>query len=123
MDVFPPGSAIRSRFRLWRVGAQEGDVLIATSIDGDEAQQTRFYAPFEDIQPNQLESPSPDIVGHAQGQDLPLRAYRLLHGPDADPPLFFSSAQGIPFDQEQAAETPDANCLPVLTKGRHSLTC
>jgi hypothetical protein len=82
MGVFPPGSVIRARSRLWRVDGQEGDVLIATSIDGGEAEQAKFYVPFEDIRPGRLEPPSPDIVGHPGAQDLLLRAYRLslLHG-------------------------------------------
>ncbi len=61
MGVFPPGSVIRNRSRLWRVDGQEGDVLIATSIDGGEAERTRFYVPCEDIRPSRLESPSPFI--------------------------------------------------------------
>ena len=82
MEVFAPGSVIRNRSRLWRVDAHEGDVLVATPIDGGEAGQARFYAPFEDVRPGRLEPPSPDVVGHIQAQDLLLRAYRLslLHG-------------------------------------------
>lgn len=73
MDVFPPGSVIRNRFCLWRMDAQEEDVLIATSIDGGEAEQTKFYVLFEDIQPGRLEPPSPDIVSRPSAQDLLLR--------------------------------------------------
>jgi hypothetical protein len=82
MEVFAPGSVIRNRSRLWRVDAQEGDVLVATPIDGGEAGQAHFYAPFEDVRPGRLEPPSPDVVGHPAAQDLLLRAYRLslLHG-------------------------------------------
>jgi hypothetical protein len=40
MSTFAPGSVIRNRSRLWRVDGQEGDVLIATSIDGGEAEET-----------------------------------------------------------------------------------
>jgi hypothetical membrane protein len=50
MDVFAPGSVIRNRSRLWRVDAQDGNILIATSIDGGEPDPTRFYLPLEDIQ-------------------------------------------------------------------------
>jgi hypothetical protein len=52
------------------VDGQEGDVLIATSIDGGEAEQTKFLIPFEDIRPGRLEPPSPGIVGHPSAQDL-----------------------------------------------------
>ena len=80
--TYAPGTVVRTRSRLWRVDGQEGDVLIATSIDGGEAEQHKFYVPFEDIHPGRLEPPSPDIVGHPSAQDLLLRAYRLslLHG-------------------------------------------
>ena len=60
MGVFPPGSVIRNRSRLWRVDGQDGDVLVATSIDGGEAEQTRFYVPFEDIRPGRLGARRPE---------------------------------------------------------------
>ncbi len=99
-NVFSPGSVIRNRSRLWRVDAQEGDVLIATSIDGGEAEQTRFYVPFEDIRPGRLEPPSPDIVGHPGAQDLLLRAYRLslLHG--TAPLISLQRSRVIPKDYQ-----------------------
>ncbi len=62
--TYTPSTVIRNRSRLWRVDAQEGNILIATPIDGGEAEQTKFYVPFEEIQPGQLEPPSSDIVGH-----------------------------------------------------------
>lgn len=40
--TFAPGTVIATRSRLWRVDGQEGDVLIATSIDGGVAEQTKF---------------------------------------------------------------------------------
>jgi hypothetical protein len=100
MDVLAPGSVIRNRSRLWRVDGQEGDVLIATSIDGGEAEQTKFYAPFEDIRPGRLEPPSADIVGHPSAQDLLLRAYRLslLHG--TAPLLSLQRSRVIPKDYQ-----------------------
>ncbi len=100
MGVFPPGSVIRNRSRLWRVDGQEGDVLVATSIDGGEAEQTRFYVPFEDIQPGRLEPPSPEIVGHPSAQDLLLRAYRLslLHG--TAPLISLQRSRVIPKDYQ-----------------------
>ncbi len=48
MDAtFAPGSVSRNRDRLWRVDAQLDEVLVATSIDGGEAEQRRFDIPFE----------------------------------------------------------------------------
>ena len=69
--TYAPGSVIRNRDRLWRVDAQMDDVLVATSIDGGETQQQRFYIPFEDIRPGRLAPPSPEIVGHPAAQDTP----------------------------------------------------
>ncbi len=69
--TYAPGSVIRNRDRLWRVDAQLGDVLVATSIDGGETQQQQFYIPLEDIRPSRLEQPSREIVGHALAQDTP----------------------------------------------------
>ena len=98
--TFAPGSVIRNRDRLWRVDAQLGDVLVATSIDGGETQQQRFYIPFEDIRPGRLEPPSPEIVGHPAAQDLLLRAYRLslLHG--TAPPPSLQRSRVIPKDYQ-----------------------
>ena len=111
MDVFAPGSVIRNRSRLWRVDAQDGNILIATSIDGGEAEPTRFYVPLEDIQPGRLEPPSPEVVGHIQAQDLLLRAYRLslLHG--TAPLISLQRSRVIPKDYQlvpvvMALETP-----------------
>lgn len=100
MDTFTPGSVIRARSRLWRVDAQEGDVLITTSIDGGEAERSKFYVPFEDIRPGRLEPPSPDIVGHPSAQDLLLRAYRLslLHG--TAPLISLQRSRVIPKDYQ-----------------------
>jgi len=115
-QAYAPGTVIRNRSRLWRVDAQEGDVLVATSIDGGEAEQTRFYVPFEDIQPGRLEPPSPDIVGHPSAQDLLLRAYRLslLHG--TAPLISLQRSRVIPKDYQlvpvvMALETPRVRML------------
>ncbi|MBN1580239.1 MAG: DEAD/DEAH box helicase [Anaerolineae bacterium] len=97
---FPPGTVVKNRSRLWRVDAQAGDVLFATSIDGGEAQQAKFYIPLENIRPGRLEPPSPGIVGHIQSQDLLLRAYRLnlLHG--TAPLLSLQRSRVIPKDYQ-----------------------
>ena len=98
--IYAPGTVIRNRSRLWRVDGQERNVLIATSIDGGEAERTKFYIPFEQIQPGRLESPSPDVVGHPGAQDLLLRAYRLslLHG--TAPLISLQRSRVIPKDYQ-----------------------
>jgi len=95
-----PGTVISNRNRLWRVDAHTGDLLVATSIDGGETEQQKFYVPFEDIRPGRLEPPSPGIVGHPQSQDLLLRAYRLslLHG--TAPLLSLQRSRVIPKDYQ-----------------------
>jgi len=97
---FAPGSVIKNRSRLWRVDAQDGDVLIATSIDGGEAERQKFYLPFEDVRPGRLAPPSPEIVGRISSQDLLLRAYRLnlLHG--TAPLLSLQRSRVIPKDYQ-----------------------
>ena len=97
---FSPGTVVKNRSRLWRVDAQAGDVLFATSIDGGEAQQSKFYIPLENIQPGRLEPPSPNILGHIQSQNLLLRAYRLnlLHG--TAPLLSLQRSRVIPKDYQ-----------------------
>jgi hypothetical protein len=98
--AFAPGTVITNRYRLWRVDAQAGDVLIATPIDGGETQPQQFYIPLESIRPGRLELPSPDIVGHPSSQDLRLRAYRLslLHG--TAPMLSLQRSRVIPKDYQ-----------------------
>ena len=98
--TFAPGTVITNRNRLWRVDAHEGDVLVATSIDGGPAEQTKFYVPLEDIRPGRLEPPSPLIVGHPAAQDLLLRAYRLslLHG--TAPLISLQRSRVIPKDYQ-----------------------
>jgi hypothetical protein len=111
-----PGSVIRNRSRLWRVDAQQGDVLVATAIDGGEAEQVKFYVPFEDTPPGRLEPPSSDIVGHTSAQDLLLRAYRLslLHG--TAPLISLQRSRVIPKDYQlvpvvMALEVPRVRML------------
>ena len=95
---FSPGTVVKNRSRLWRVDAQDGDVLFAASIEGGE--RFRFYIPFEQIQPSRLDPPSPEVVGHIQSQDLLLRAYRLslLHG--TAPLISLQRSRVIPKDYQ-----------------------
>ncbi|MBN1642748.1 MAG: DEAD/DEAH box helicase, partial [Anaerolineae bacterium] len=92
---------VATRNRLWRVDGQpEPDVLVASTIDGGEAQSVKLYVPFEDIQPGALAPPAPDQVGTIQAQDLLLRAYRLnlLHG--TAPLLSLQRSRVIPKDYQ-----------------------
>ncbi len=41
-----PGTVITNRDRLWRVGAHEHSVRIATSMDRGEPEQLRFHVAF-----------------------------------------------------------------------------
>ncbi len=99
-QAYAPGTVIRARSRIWRVDGQGKDVLIATPIDGGEAEQTKFYVPFEDIQPGRLEPPSPDIVGHPSAQDLLLRAYRLNLLHSTAPLISLQRSRVIPKDYQ-----------------------
>ena len=115
-SIFTPGTIITNRRRLWRVDGQQGAVLVATSIDGGEAEQVKFYLPFENVRPGRLHPPSPDIVGHPAAQDLLLRAYRLslLHG--TAPLLSLQRSRVIPKDFQlipvvMALETPRLRLL------------
>ncbi len=82
------------------LGFPAGNVPIATPIDGGTPEQTKFYVPFEHIEPDRLEPPAPDVVGHIQAQDLLLRAYRLsmLHG--TAPLLSLQRSRVIPKDYQ-----------------------
>ena len=80
--IFTPGTIIENRRRLWRVDAQDGNILSATPIDGVETSSQKFYIPMEDIKPGRINSPNPELIGYISTQDLLLRAYRLslMHG-------------------------------------------
>ncbi len=99
-DPYPTGTIIRCRRRLWRVDDQRGPILIATSIDGSQAEQQRFYLPVESIARGHLETPSARSVGAYQAQNLLLRALRfnLLHG--AAPLVSLQRSRVIPKDYQ-----------------------
>lgn len=90
------GAIVELRSRLWRVDDVQGDVLIATSIDGSPVEHRRFYLPFERVRPGRIEPPSAQIVGNFSAQDLLLRAYRLsmIHG--AAPLLSLQRSRAVP---------------------------
>jgi hypothetical protein len=101
MTQFAPGTVITARSRLWRVdGCPADDVLVATTIDGGEARQVKFYVPFEEIAAGHLDRPDPDRVGYLSAQELLLRAYRLnlLHG--TAPLLSLQRSRVIPKDYQ-----------------------
>lgn len=98
--TFAPGTVITNRSRLWRVDAQDGNVLVATTIDAGQPEQQKFYIPFENITPSRLILPSADRLGHIQTQELLLQAYRLslLHG--AAPLVSLQRSRVIPKDYQ-----------------------
>jgi len=104
---YQPGTVIRARHRLWRVDRQEGDILLATTIDGGESEQHRLYLghdiagqPFERIEAARLLLPDADRIGYVATQDLLLRAYRLslLHG--SAPLLSLQRSRVIPTNYQ-----------------------
>ena len=102
MTDFPPGAIIRNRGRLWRVDGVQGEVLTATSLDGAQADQGRFYIPFEKIQPGQITPPQSAHIASYQSQDLLLAAFRLalIHG--AAPLVSLQRSRVIPKDYQMA---------------------
>ena len=114
--TFALGTVITNRSRLWRVDAQEENVLVATTIDAGQPEQQKFYIPFENIKPSRLILPSADRLGHIQTQELLLQAYRLslLHG--AAPLVSLQRSRVIPKDYQlvpvvMALETPRVRML------------
>ncbi len=93
---FALGSIVELRSRLWRVDDLQGDVLVATSIDGAPVERRKFYLPFEKVRPGKIEPPSSDVVGNYSAQDLLLRAFRLsmIHG--AAPLLSLQRSRVVP---------------------------
>jgi len=79
---FTPGTVVKNRTRLWRVDGVYGKIMVATSIDGGQTEQSQFYIPFEQIEEGHLPTPDPEIPGNPAAHELLLRAYRLsmLHG-------------------------------------------
>ncbi len=113
---YPPGTVVVNRRRLWRVDGQTDQVLYATTIDGGDPRQARFYLPFEDVHPGRLPLPDAQTVGVPATQDLLLRAYRLglIHG--TAPLLSLQRSRVIPKDYQlvpvvMALEAPRVRLL------------
>lgn len=88
---------IRTSNCLWRVDDhREDDVLVASTVDGGEAQQLKLSTLFEDIESGQGEPPSINIVGQIQAPERFLRANHLtlLEGAAPAPRLRCSRAIG-----------------------------
>jgi hypothetical protein len=100
MTDYPPGAIIRNRGRLWRVDDVQGEVLTATSLDGAQADQGRFYIPVEKIQPGRITPPQATHIDSYQSQDLLLAAVRLalIHG--AAPLVSLQRSRVIPKDYQ-----------------------
>lgn len=95
MTLYPVGTLVQARSRLWRVDAQEERVLYVSATD-DSQQQARLYLPIESVQPGQLPTPDPTFVGYPQAQDLMLRAFRLSMVNSTAPFLSLQRSRAIP---------------------------
>ncbi len=76
------GDIVTLRSRLWRVDWVEGDVLHATSIDSESAEQRRFFTPFERIEQGRIRAPDPERIGDVATNRLLVQAFRysMVHG-------------------------------------------
>jgi ERCC4-related helicase len=99
LNLYPPGTLVQARKRLWRVDSQESNILRVTAVDAAE-EQARIYLPFETVKPGQLSPPDPDIVGYPQAQDLMLRAFRLSMIHSTAPLLSLQRSRAIPVDYQ-----------------------
>ncbi|MCP4428354.1 MAG: DEAD/DEAH box helicase, partial [Chloroflexi bacterium] len=97
--IYSAGTLIQARKRLWRVDAQEKQVLHVTAIDAAE-EKTRLYLPLETVQPGQLPQPDPQIIGYPQAQALMLRAFRLSMINSAAPLLSLGRSRALPVEYQ-----------------------
>ena len=95
MPLYSPGTLVQARRRLWRVDAQDGNVLYVTAVD-EAAWQTRLYLPVETVSPGDLPAPDPQVVGTPQAHDLMLRAFRLSMVHSTAPLLALQRSRAIP---------------------------
>ena len=95
MSLFTPGSLVQARRRLWRVDAQDGDVLYLTAID-ETTRQAQLYLPVEPATPGSLPTPDPALIGTSQAHDLMLRAFRLSMVHSTAPLLALQRSRAIP---------------------------
>lgn len=99
MTIYSPGTLIQARQRLWRVDAQEGEILYLTAVD-EATRQTRLYLPFETVAPGSLPRPDPEILGTIQAHDLMLRAFRLSMVHSTAPMLALQRSRAIPVSYQ-----------------------
>jgi superfamily II DNA or RNA helicase len=94
------GDIVDVRARLWRVDALEGDVLVATNIEGTEIEQRRFFMPIEEVREASIELPNPEVLGDPASNKLLIQAYRysMLHG--AAPLLSLQRSSVIPTNYQ-----------------------
>lgn len=99
MTLFPPGTLVKARRRLWRVDAQDGDILYLTAVD-EATRQTRLYLPVEPVAPGNLPKPDPQIVGTPQANDLMQRAFRLSMVHSTAPFLSLQRSRAVPVEYQ-----------------------
>jgi ERCC4-related helicase len=98
ISTFSPGTLINSRRRLWRVDAQDGQVLYVTAVD-DAQELARLYLEFETTQPGKIVPPAAE-VGYPQAQELMLRAFRLSMMHSTAPLLSLQRSRVIPVSYQ-----------------------
>ena len=91
-----PGKILNIRSRQWRVDDYHDDIISATSIDGTQTANRRFYAPVEQISDGRLPSPSTEMLGNKANQEMLTTAYRLsmIHG--AAPLMSLQRSRAVP---------------------------
>ena len=99
MTVYNPGMLVHARRRLWRVDSQQNSVLYLTAVD-ETTLQTRLYLPLEQVEPGQLPTPDPQIVGSVQSLDLMLRAFRLSMMHSTAPLLALQRSRALPVEYQ-----------------------
>jgi superfamily II DNA or RNA helicase len=96
---FSPGTLVQARRRLWRVDAQDYDVIYLTALD-EATRQIQLYLPVETVSLGSLPRPDPNIVGTTQAHDLMLRAFRLSMVHSTAPLLSLQRSRAIPVEYQ-----------------------
>ncbi|NLC68915.1 MAG: DEAD/DEAH box helicase [Clostridiaceae bacterium] len=73
-----PGKVVSIRNRIWRVDDVDGNVLTATSLDGNRISRKRFYIPYEEIREIQPEVPGIEDIGSYSDNRLLIEANKLI---------------------------------------------
>lgn len=72
-----PGKVVSIRNRIWRVDDVDGNILTATSLDGNRINRRRFYIPYEEVREVQPDIPGVDDIGYYSDNRLLIEANKL----------------------------------------------